>query len=168
MALWATVSSIFAAFHDAAGGLAGAVAIGLVVWTVGRIRWGQRTLTVELTETTARLAAERDQRAKLAVTTERIRIARQLHGQVARGVVTMVVQAEAARNLLTHERSAAAAAIRAIEHSGRDALTQLRRILGVLRSTADAAPPLTVDAARPLSAPPQHDDTARLPEYVPA
>jgi signal transduction histidine kinase len=165
MALWVTVAGAFAAFrHASFGGFAGAAVIGMVVWAVGRISWGQRILTIELTETTARLAVERDQRAELAVATERIRIARQLHGLVARGVVTMVVQAEAARNLLTHEPDGAAAAIRAIEQSGRDALTQLRRILGVLRSTTDSAVPLAFDAAPASSVPPPHDNTLRLPE----
>jgi signal transduction histidine kinase len=125
--------------------------MGLVVWTAGRVWRGQRALTAELTETTARLAAERDQRARLAVAIERTRIARELHGQVAHGVVTMVVQAEAARNLLTHEPGSAEAGIRAIEQTGRDALTQLRRILGVLRST-DGPPPRRAAPAPPPTA----------------
>src|SRR5580704_484994 len=68
LALWATGAGVLAAWHHAAlGGLAGALAMGVVVWTAGRIWRAQRTLTLELTETTARLAAERDQRAELAV-----------------------------------------------------------------------------------------------------
>ena len=74
---------------------------------------------------------------QLAVATERTRIARDLHGPVAHGVITMVVQAEAARKLLVHEPVEVEAAIRDIEQTGRDALTQLRRILGVLRSPTD-------------------------------
>ena len=167
MALWATGASVFAIFHHAAlGGLAGAVAMGVVVWTVGRIRWGQRILTIELTETTAQLAAERDQRAALAIATERIRIARQLHGLVARGVVTMVVQAEAARSLLTHKPDGAAASIRAIEQTGRDALTQLRRILGVLRSTSGAPTPNGVDIPPAPSVPLRGESSTRLPEQA--
>jgi hypothetical protein len=56
------------------------------------------------------------------------------YGLVAHGVVAMVVQAEAARNLLTEHPGIAADSIRAIERTGRDALTRLRRILGVLRA----------------------------------
>ena len=137
----------------------------MVVWSVGRIRWGQRSLTTELTETTAQLAAERNKRAELAVATERIRITRQLHGFVARGVVSMVVQTETARSLLIHEPASAASAIRAIEQNGRDALTQLRRILGVLRSTSG---PLVAPAAATPTQPEPHtrEDSARLPEHA--
>ena len=65
MAAWAAGAGILAVVRHTIGGAAGAVAMGLVVWTAGRVWRAQRTLTVELTETTARLAAERDQRAKL-------------------------------------------------------------------------------------------------------
>src|SRR5579862_974743 len=138
LTLWTAGASVLAALHPGAfGGFAGALGAGIVVWAAGRALRAQRLLTADLTDTTERLAAERDQRAELAVATERTRIARQLHGLVARGVVTMVVQAEAARNLLTSNPDDAAAAIRTIEQTGRDALAQLRRILGVLRASAD-------------------------------
>lgn len=150
MAAWATGAGIIAVARHTTAGAVGAVAMGLVVWTAGRIWRAQRTLTVELTQTTAQLAAERDQRAQLATATERTRIARELHGQVAHGVVTMVVQAEAARNLLAHEPGNADAGIRAIEQTGRDALTQLRRILGVLRST-DNPPRWTTSLPSPTA-----------------
>ncbi len=120
---------------------AGAVVMGVVVWTAGRPWRAQRILNAELTETTAQLAAERDQRAELAVATERTRIARELHGLVAHGVVTMVVQAEAAGTCSCSQPEDADAAIRDIEQTGRDALTQLRRILGVLRSGAGTLTP---------------------------
>ncbi len=135
-ALWTAGATIVAVVrHAAIGGLAGALVMGLVVWTAGRVWRTQRTLHAELAETTARLAAERDQRAELAVASERTRIARELHGLVAHGVVTMVVQAEAPGNLLAQHPGSASDSIRAIETTGRDALTQLRRILGVLRAS---------------------------------
>ena len=141
LALWTAGGSVLAVLrHEAFGGFAGAAGAGIVVWAAGRAVRAQRLLTNELTDTTKRLAAERDKRAELAVATERTRIARQLHGLVARGVVTMVVQAEAARNLVASNPDDAAAAIRTIEQTGRDALTQLRRILGVLRSSAATVP----------------------------
>ena len=117
--------------------------MGVVVWAAGRVWRTQLLLNADLTETTARLAAERDQRAQVAVATERTRIARDLHGPVAHGVITMVVQAETARNLLMHQPGEAEAAIRDIEQTGRDALTQLRRILGVLRSSCNPEQVLT-------------------------
>jgi signal transduction histidine kinase len=159
LALWMTGASIVAVVrHASAGGTAGALVMGLAVWTAGRAWRAQRRVTADLTETTTRLAIERDDRARLAVATERTRIARELHGPVAHGVVTMVVQAEAARNLLAHQPGGAEGTIRAIEETGRDALTQLRRILGVLRATDSphddrtmlpAAPPAPTSVAHP-------------------
>ena len=147
MAAWALGASIIAVTrHTTVAAAAAPLRWG---WWCGQ--WDASgghngALTVELTETTAQLAAERDQRAELAVATERTRIARELHGLVAHGVVTMVVQAEAARNLLRHEPLDAEAGIRAIEETGRDALTQLRRILGVLRSADNRT--ITLDDGR--------------------
>jgi signal transduction histidine kinase len=148
LALWvAGASSVGVVHKAAAGGLGGALVMGIVVWAAGRVWRAQLLLNADLTDTTARLAAERDQRAQLAVVTERTRIARDLHGPVAHGVITMVVQAEAARKLLVHQPGKVEAAIRDIEQTGRDALTQLRRILGVLRSpAATVAPPAIVAA----------------------
>jgi signal transduction histidine kinase len=149
LALWAAGAGSVAVVHNvAADGLAGALVMGVVVWAAGRVWRAQQLLNADLTETTERLAAERDQRAQLAVATERTRIARDLHGPVAHGVITMVVQAEAARKLLVRQPADAEAAIRDIEQTGRDALTQLRRILGVLRSPAGAPTPTTIGAAR--------------------
>ncbi len=164
LVLWASVASGVAVVHqDAAGGLAGALVMAVVVWAAGRAWRAQLLLNAELTETTARLATERDQRAQLAVLTERTRIARDLHGPVAHAVITMVVQAEAARKLLVGQPEDAETAIRDIEQTGRDALTQLRRILGVLRSPAGtpgstttgttATPPVPRVGERPTPAP---------------
>jgi signal transduction histidine kinase len=135
LGLWTAGACVVAVVrHASAGGLTGAVAMGVVVWAAGRAWSAQRNLNADLAETTALLAAERDQQAELAVASERTRIARELLGLVAHGVVTMVVQAEAARNLLSQQSGSAEDAIRAIEVTGRDALSQLRRILGVLRA----------------------------------
>jgi signal transduction histidine kinase len=154
MALWTAGASGAAVLHGAAAGnLAGAVVIGIVVWSAGRVWRAQLLLNADLTETTARLAAERDQHARLAVRSERTRIARDLHGPVAHGVITMVVQAEAARRLL-HQSGEVESAIREIEQTGRDALTQLRRILGVLRSpTGPPTPTASGTGAAPASRP---------------
>jgi signal transduction histidine kinase len=148
LTLWAAGASSVAVVHSAAaGGLAGALVMGIVVWTAGRLWRAQLLLNADLTETTMQLAAERDRRAQLAVATERTRIARDLHGPVAHGVTTMVVQAEAARKLLVHQPDKIEAAIRDIEQTGREVLTQLRRILGVLRSTAGTPAPAAIAAA---------------------
>jgi signal transduction histidine kinase len=122
--------------HAAIGGVLGAVVMGIVVWSVGRVWRRERQLVVALSETNARLATERDRRAQTAVITARTDIARELHGQVAGSIVAMVVEAESARSMLAEDPAAAIAAIRAVEETGREALAQLRGILGVLRSDA--------------------------------
>ncbi|MGH3493892.1 MAG: sensor histidine kinase, partial [Sciscionella sp.] len=151
LALWATAAGSLAVVHKgAAGGLAGALVVSILVWAAGRVWRAQLLLNAHLTKTTSRLAAERDRRAQLAVASERTRIVRELHGPVAHSVIIMVVRAEAARRLLAHQPAQLETAIREIEQTGRDALSQLRRILGVLRSPTDS-PASTVpgDAVAP-------------------
>lgn len=80
--------------------------------------------------------AEREQEllAQQRVNEERTRIARELHDVVAHSVTVMIIQAGAARRQLTQDPTKTAAALEAIEESGRQAMTELRHILGVLRS----------------------------------
>jgi signal transduction histidine kinase len=84
-----------------------------------------------------RLESVGEDRARLAVAEERTRIARELHAVVANNVSAMVVAAEAAERLLDVDRARADEAIAGIEDTGRDALSEMRRILGVLRSAGD-------------------------------
>jgi signal transduction histidine kinase len=91
----------------------------------------------ELERTSAGLAVEREDRARLAIAGERSRIARELHSLVARGVAAMVIQTEAAQSRLDLDLAQAEAAMDVIESTGRQALTEMRRILGVLRYSAD-------------------------------
>jgi signal transduction histidine kinase len=102
-------------------------------WAAGRAIRARRAMDETLERTTSRLAAERGDRARLAVAGERSRIARDVHAVVARSVAAMVVQAEAARAQLEREPTAADAALEAVEDVGRQALGEMRRILGVLR-----------------------------------
>jgi signal transduction histidine kinase len=167
LALWgAGASSLAVVHHAAGGGLAGALVMAIVVWAAGRVWRAQLLLNADLTETTARLAAERSQRAQHAVTTERTRLARDLHGPVAHGVITMVVQAEAARSLLVRQPEDAEAAIRDIEKTGRDALTQLRRILGVLRSGAATLSSTAIETKAAPPVPRLEEPATWTPEQV--
>jgi signal transduction histidine kinase len=115
------------------GDFAGAAFTLSAAWAAGRAIRARRLLNSELERTSARLAVEREDRARLAVAGERSRIARELHAVVARSVAAMVVQAEAARSLLSRDSAQADAAMSAIENAGRQALAEMRRILGVLR-----------------------------------
>ena len=82
----------------------------------------------------AALAREQAARERAAVADERARLARELHDVVAHSVSTIVVQAEAGESLLERDPERARAAFVSITSSGRQALTELRRMLGLLRS----------------------------------
>jgi signal transduction histidine kinase len=134
----AAVSELIA-HHQPVGHLAGAAFTISAAWAAGRAIRGRRSLTSELQRTSARLAAEREDRAQLAIAGERSRIASELHAIVARSVAGMVVQAEGARGMLTVDPARADVAMGAIEDTGRETLAEMRRILGVLRHGGDRA-----------------------------
>ena len=83
--------------------------------------------------------AERDRQVALAAAEERTRIARELHDVVAHHVSLMAVQSEAAAALLPGRPAEAAGAVDIIGQTAREALTELRRLLGVLRGPADVS-----------------------------
>ena len=85
-------------------------------------------------------ARERDLAAKEAVLDERARIARELHDAIAHNVSMMVLQAGAERRVLDGEAGGTHEVLQAIERTGRSALTEMRRLVGMLRS--DSADPL--------------------------
>ncbi len=83
-----------------------------------------------------RLRREREQQER-AVAEERARIARELHDVVAHNVSATVVQAEAAEEVLGEQPESARRSLEQIQHSGREALGEMRRLLGVMRSHDD-------------------------------
>ena len=104
-------------------------------WIVGRVVRSRSVLAAQLAERTQELELEREERAKLAVAEERTRIARELHDIVAHTLGVMVVQAGAER---FHEQPGTPAykALSSIELSGRQALGEMGRLLGMLRTDA--------------------------------
>jgi signal transduction histidine kinase len=90
-------------------------------------------------ETRAEHAAERDREVALTAAQERTRIARELHDVVAHHVSLMAVHSEAAATLLPGRPAEAAKSVEIIGQTAREALTELRRLLGVLRGPADVA-----------------------------
>ncbi len=126
-------------WHKPVAGIAGGLVMSCLLWAAGRVWRRQRMLAERLAEAHALLAAERDDRERLAIATERARIARELHTLVAQGVVAMIVQATAARRTFLSDLDAAITATQAIEQAGRDALARMRDILGVLRAPQASA-----------------------------
>ncbi len=87
-----------------------------------------------------RRRGEVDQRTRSAATEERTRIARELHDLVGHAVSLMTVQAGVARVALDgDDRDRASEALTAVETAGRQALDELRRVLGMLRTVGDDA-----------------------------
>jgi signal transduction histidine kinase len=140
---WAAASSLLAGVGaallvDPDGGSAGDLVWVAVLLTppvlAGRAMRSRVLLQQELRESAERAEAEREQRAQNAIEDERARIASELQAVVANGVSAMVVQAEAVPRVLAGgDTTRAGEALAVIEETGRDALAEMRRLLGVLR-----------------------------------
>lgn len=113
-----------------------ALVIGL--WVLGRNLRLRRAYFTELEDRAARLERARGTDARAARVEERSRIARELHDVVAHHVSVMTVQAGAARRILDRDPGNAREAMTTIEEVGRTALSEMRRIVGVLRTERDA------------------------------
>ena len=123
----------------AAGGSAVGNALSVLIWWATAIGIGrglrERQALVELLrERSARLERDRERDMADAALEERARIARELHDVIAHAVSLMVVQASAERRLLGADQRRTADTLETIESSGREALGELRRLLGVLRA----------------------------------
>ncbi|ROR43740.1 histidine kinase/DNA gyrase B/HSP90-like ATPase [Kitasatospora cineracea] len=110
----------------------------VLCWAWGRLTRVRRAYLVELEDRASRLERERDAQAQVAVAAERARIARELHDVVAHNVSVMIVQADGAAYVLDSSPQQAKEALGTIASTGRQALAEMRRLLGVLR-TADTA-----------------------------
>jgi signal transduction histidine kinase len=104
-----------------------------VAWLVGREVRRRRIEMQKLRESAVELEHEREERLRIAAAEERSRIARELHDVVAHSVSVMVVQSQAAQRVLEDDLDATRDVLRSIETTGRQALTELRRLLGLLR-----------------------------------
>lgn len=113
-------------------------ALFVIVWIVGREIGRRRGDVLLLEARTRRLERDREEKARAAVDEERGRIARELHDVVAHSVSVMVVQAQAGPRLMA-DPDRTRAAFAAIERSGREALVELRRMLGILRTRDERA-----------------------------
>ncbi|MFZ4182269.1 sensor histidine kinase [Streptomyces pseudogriseolus] len=105
-----------------------------LAWVLGDSIRTRRAYFAQLEERAARLEKEREAQAKVAVAAERARIARELHDVVAHNVSVMVVQADGAAYVLDAAPDQAKKALETISGTGRQALAEMRRLLGVLRT----------------------------------
>ncbi|MFI0164188.1 sensor histidine kinase [Streptomyces sp. NPDC017095] len=105
-----------------------------LAWVLGDSMRTRRAYFAQLEERAARLEKEREAQAKVAVAAERARIARELHDVVAHNVSVMVVQADGAAYVMDAAPDQAKTALETISSTGRQALAEMRRLLGVLRT----------------------------------
>ena len=101
-------------------------------WLLGDSIGSRRAYVHEIEEKAARLERERETDARRIVAEEQARIARELHDVVAHALSVIVVQAGAAQEVFDLDPSRARAPIQAINAAARSALTDLRRVLGIL------------------------------------
>lgn len=109
-----------------------AVMIG-AIWLCGLYISTRRMYTQSLEERARRLERERDAQAEVAAAAERARIAREMHDVIAHSISVMVIQADGASYAVDTDTERARRAMRAIGDTGRQALMEMRRMLGVLR-----------------------------------
>jgi signal transduction histidine kinase len=105
----------------------------------GQVAWRGARQRSALAEQAGTIAAQADTLRRRAVVDERLRIARELHDVVGHHVSVIGVQAAGARRVLDHDHAAAGEALGTIEESSREAVTQLRSLLGTLRDIEDDA-----------------------------
>lgn len=123
----------------------------MLVWGLGRAVRSRRAYTAELEDRAQRLERTSAAEVRAARAEERSRIARELHDVVAHHVSVMTVQAAGAQRTLDRDPQRSAEALRSIEATGRSALSEMRRIVGVLRGPesddADGADGAAADLA---------------------
>jgi signal transduction histidine kinase len=102
-------------------------------WLVGREVRRRRIELRELRAHAVELERDREEKLRIAAAEERTRIARELHDVVAHSVSLIVVQVQAAQRVLVGDEPAARELLDSIESTGRQALIELRRLLGLLR-----------------------------------
>lgn len=112
-------------------------AIVAAAWALGTLGRVRRAYVDALVERGERIAREAEQRAELAASAERARIAREMHDVVAHGLSVIVVQADGARYAAAADPEVATTTLETIATTGRESLTEMRRLLGLLRAGAE-------------------------------
>lgn len=110
-----------------------------LAWTLGDIHWRKRDDTQRIAERNTLLERERENEIRLASDAERMRIAREMHDIVAHSMSVIITQADGGRYAAKASPQAAVDALETIAETGREALGNLRGMLGVLRDPSASA-----------------------------
>ena len=113
------------------------VAFVLLPFLVGRSRRLALAREHAAREQAERLDSERELHVRTAALGERMRLAREIHDVIAHSVSVMVIQAAGARTVMDRDPLRAETALRSVERAGREALAEMRRLLGVLADGQD-------------------------------
>ncbi|MEV7429768.1 sensor histidine kinase [Nocardioides sp. NPDC092400] len=116
-------------------------AIAATAWALGTLGRTRQAYVDALVERSARVEREAAQQVALAGADERARIAREMHDVVAHGLSVIVVQADGARYAARTDPEVAARTLETVASTGREALTEMRRMLGLLRAEDDGGTP---------------------------
>lgn len=106
----------------------------VTAWALGTLGRTREAYVDALVERAERIRLEAEQQVELAAAAERARIAREMHDVVAHGLSVMVVQADGARYAAAHDPAVATDTLERIAVTGREALTDMRQLLGLLRA----------------------------------
>jgi signal transduction histidine kinase len=109
-----------------------------IAWLGGLALGSQLARAARALERAERLDRTREAESRAAVAEERARIARELHDIVGHSVSVMTVQASAVRRLLRDDQEREREALKTVEDTGREALAEMRRLVGVLRRPEEA------------------------------
>jgi signal transduction histidine kinase len=109
-----------------------------VVWGIGMYVRSRREYTTVVEERADLLESEREVRAREAVADERARIARELHDMVGHALNLIVIQSGGAQRVFASNPGQARDSLASIESTGRQALTEMERMLGILRATEES------------------------------
>lgn len=112
---------------------AGMFTLAFVAWASGERLRSSRLLQDALVDRAAQLEREREQQSRLAASAERARIAREMHDVIAHALSVMIAQADGGAYVVDQDPGEAKAALERISRTGRDSLTQMRGLLGLLR-----------------------------------
>jgi len=118
----------------------GLSALGVASAVLGVSIRERRALLATMRERAARLEFERDQEGRLGAAAERARIAREMHDIVSHNLTVMIGLADGASYALQSSPETAGSAMQRVSATGRQALSEMRRLLGVLREDPSAEP----------------------------